>query len=270
MSIMRLGNGDFGISLAGCPDPAERDLSGWPATNWFQGLELTGRMLDQPWINHFFARKRLTRVDVTELMPTSITREIAGQRPGIIADFKRQFARMLEQFTALPIDSVTMDCGLDEAAESEEYARKLELFLRGMGLDLYRLKVRLALPVRIPEYRPDYTKFCLELRDRLMLPSLGFTADLYPHELGVDFHPEELLRWLRFDLASVRFFYEPDLGNRLVAKSVSPWLKYLRQIGFSGMVTFCPRVKHADQLLQEADSLRELVSSPEQEVAVTP
>jgi len=251
----------YALSLAGCPEPTEREMAAFPAAAWYNGLELTGRLIDQHWINNFFSRKRIKQINVTDLMPSSITRGIAIQRPGIVADFKHQFSRIMGNFKAVPVDCVAVDFSLDEAGESNDYRQKLELFLRGFGLDLYMLNVRLAMPVRIPEYREGYAQLCLELRDRLMLPSICFTADIYPHELGKDVQPEELLRWLRFDLGTVRFFYEPEIGNHLVPALIEPWLKYLYAIGFAGMITFCPRVRNVDQLLQEADSLRELLGT---------
>lgn len=251
----------YGISLADTPEPEARELGLLPVGNGSFGLEISGRFIERYGRESCLKRGRLTAINVTDLMPSSITRGIAVQRPGIIADFKRQFTQLLGGSGTAPIDCAIVDFGLDEAMESKEYALQLDNFLRGLAMELHLLQVRLALPVRIPEYRADFTRHCLALRDRVMLPSLTFAVDIHPHELGKEFDPAGLLRWLRFDIGTVRFCYEPAIGNHLVGKAIRPWIDYLRQIGFNGMVTFCPRTGRFEQLIQEVANLRELIRS---------
>ena len=95
--------------------------------------------------------------------------------------------------------------------------------------------------------------------NNLVINNIAFSLDIHPHELaGKEFSPENILRMLRFDIGIVRFIYEPEIGNHLVPKALTPWLDYLHHIAYHGDIIFCPAGGDAELFEQEYYNISQL------------
>lgn len=249
----------FGFSFAHGPELSAVEISQLTAIRGFCG-EIPGRMMDMKKALHLLRKKGFFRFNASEVISTGVTRSIAMQNGNIVGDFKRQLVSMIKE-SPVTFDCAILDLGLEEAVHDDVICAALFRLLQGMALDMEVIGCKIALPVRIPYWNDGLAEFCLALRNKLMLPQLCFSIDIYPHELaGHDVDPAQLLRWLKFDIGTVRFFYEPETGNHLVAKAIEPWLKFLCTTAFNGQVTFCPRCKSAELMGHELAAVRELVN----------
>ncbi len=249
----------FGFSLAYGPDMTLAEIAQLPSGRGLNA-EVPGRFLEMKKALHALRRKGWGKFNAGEVISANVTRGIAVQNDNIIRDFKREFFRLLNT-AGLPVECAMVDLGLDEALHDAAFLAALTRLLRGMAMDLHMANVRVALPFRIPNWNDGFSEFCLALRNQLMLPQLCFSIDIHPHEIaGEAIAPAELLRWLKFDLGAIRFFYEPETGNHLVSKAITPWLDFLATTAFEGQVTFCPRCQSVEILAHEVAAIRELVT----------
>jgi hypothetical protein len=250
-------NISYGISLAACGSAPRGGIKNLPRC--FELLELPGHMLDDINLFRQLSMSTVGAVNITELIDNSVSASIAMQSDKIILDFKRQISKRLGAMN-FPVDSVIMDMGLAEAFENEECKNKLAGLIRELAMSLHILDVKLALPLRIPGCDDTFMRFCLDFKRELMTPWLCFSADIHPHELGKTFVPEEILRWIRFDIAVLRVHYEPETGNRLVDKAIKPWLEFLSESAFEGKVVFSPHCSDMNTWISETENIAELIS----------
>lgn len=253
---------NYGISLGHCH--AYGDLiRGGGLNKFFQGLEISGRALENKLAMDSFRKKPLKYRHLVELMPPSVTRGISDQKPGIVKGFKEQFELSLEKLSYLGIEAIVVDFGLETAFSNPEFRAACLTLIKSFSHILYNRKMMLFLPVRIPFLDPEFPEFLLAFVKDLMCPAVRLSLNIYPHELIKGFSPEDLLRWFRFDIGVVRMIYEPEMGNRLVEKLILPWRDYLDQnMNFSKM-TFCPRISDKDYFLEEMDKLKEMLLNME-------
>lgn len=247
----------FGISFLYCPSGSV--LSSF-RYDLFPGAELPESMMSSPGRPSGMNILNFKKVHFSELIPNSVSRAIVAQNEKIKAGFKEEVRRLIKTAAGLSAKSISMDFGIENAAVDDNYRAELIRLLRAIEPDLYRHNVKLLLPVRIPLLPGTNPEDYISLKRELMCPDIHFLIDIHPHELaGKSVNLHEMLHWLKFDIQAVRFFYEPDTGNRLVEKLLTPWLECLRKFFFDGCVLFCPAASKIDVFEMEIGHLEKLV-----------
>ena len=100
-----------------------------------------------------------------------------------------------------------------------------------------------------------------EVWKRFRHPRLKLAVDLHIHECAG--HEAELVRFLetwRFDIGVLRFHYEPELGNRLVAKHLIDYIRPLSRYGMPLTVLAAPVCIQRTALNGELAIVHQLVS----------
>ena len=247
----------FGISFLYCPAGVALHSFRY---DLFPGAELPESMMSTSARPAGMNILSFKKIHFTELVPSGVSRAIVAQNENIKAGFKEEVQRLIKIAAGLSAKSISMDFGIENALTDDDYRRELIRLLRAIEPDLFRYKVKLLLPVRIPMLPGIKPEDCLSLKRELMCPDIHFLVDIHPHELaGKSVNLHELLHWLKFDILTVRFFYEPDTGNRLVEKLLAPWLEYLKKYFFEGCVLFCPAASKIDVFETEIAYLEKLV-----------
>ncbi len=95
-----------------------------------------------------------------------------------------------------------------------------------------------------------------------MCPNIGFVLSVHPHELaGREFKPAEMLHWLRFDTRMIHFVYEPETGNRLVSRLITPWTELRREFRLDLPCLVLPLMSRPETLEHELPILKDLFST---------
>lgn len=245
----------FGISLLHMPPDHPLPLLGA-----FDAVELPGSLL-----NPSLAVDKLPPLFFFNgLMPSELTRDIAIHPDRLKTYFLQQMAMLLETAGRLGSAGVIVDFGLENCFHDPLRRRENAALIRRLTADLLRTGQKLLLPVRVPflpeagESSEPYLSFLNEL----MCPNIGFAVDVHPHELaGRELDLAEILHWLRFDVQLVHFIYEPETGNRLVAKLLSPWVELGH--GFHRELPFLvlPLMSRGETVENELPILKDLFST---------
>ncbi len=249
---------NYGISFSSCNQIPSNVVIQLPQL--FSAVELPGHLVENRELFNTLRKMNVLSLNISELIDNAVSGSIAGQSERIKSDFKRQFRERIQNI-GYPVDSVIMKLGVEEAIINEQFRGKVIKLIKELAMTLHSLNVTLAVPVRIPSTEKEFPQFILNLKTEVMVPQVKFSIDVHPHELGRDFDPEKLLRWLKFDIGIFRLFYEPETGNRLVGKAVKPWINFLCKTAFDGTILFCPRCPDAEAVIREAGNLTELIAS---------
>lgn len=247
----------FGISFLYCPGGAALHTFRY---DLFPGAELPESMMSQEMRPAGMDMLNFKKIHFSELMPNGVSRAIVAQGEKIKAGFKDEMQRLIRIAAGLNAETISMDFGIENAVTDDNYRRELIRLLRAIEPDLYRHEIELLLPVRIPLLPGMSTEDYLSIKRELMCPDIHFLVDIHPHELvGKSVNLHELFRWLKFNIKTVRFFYEPETGNRLVEKLLTPWLDCLKKNFFEGCVLLCPASSKIDVFETEIAYLEKLV-----------
>ena len=247
----------FGISFLYCPGGAALHTFRY---DLFPGAELPESMMSQETRPAGMDMLNFKKIHFSELMPNGVSRAIVAQGEKIKAGFKDEMQRLIRIAAGLNAETISMDFGIENAVTDDNYRRELIRLLRAIEPDLYRHEIELLLPVRIPLLPGMTTEDYLSIKRELMCPDIHFLVDIHPHELvGKSVNLHELFRWLKFNIKTVRFFYEPETGNRLVEKLLTPWLDCLKKNFFEGCVLLCPASSKIDVFETEIAYLEKLV-----------
>lgn len=247
----------FGISFLYCPGGAALHTFRY---DLFPGAELPESMMSQEMRPAGMDLLNFKKIHFSELMPNGVSRAIVAQGEKIKAGFKDEMQRLIRIAAGLNAETISMDFGIENAVTDDNYRRELIRLLRAIEPDLYRHEIELLLPVRIPLLPGMATEDYLSIKRELMCPDIHFLVDIHPHELvGKSVNLHELFRWLKFNIKTVRFFYEPETGNRLVEKLLTPWLDCLKKNFFDGCVLLCPASSKIDVFETEIAYLEKLV-----------
>ena len=247
----------FGISFLYCPGGAALHTFRY---DLFPGAELPESMMSQETRPAGMDLLNFKKIHFSELMPNGVSRAIVAQGEKIKAGFKDEMQRLIRIAAGLNAETISMDFGIENAVTDDNYRRELIRLLRAIEPDLYRHEIELLLPVRIPLLPGMTTEDYLSIKRELMCPDIHFLVDIHPHELvGKSVNLHELFRWLKFNIKTVRFFYEPETGNRLVEKLLTPWLDCLKKNFFEGCVLLCPASSKIDVFETEIAYLEKLV-----------
>ncbi len=246
----------FGISLLHMPsDYPLPQLNGV-----FDAVELPGALLN----SSLSVNKLPPLFYFNGLMPGELTRDIAVHSTRIQAYFLQQMAVLLESAGQLGAAGVVVNFGLESCFGDPARRRENIALIRRLTADLLRTGQTLLLPVRIP-FMPeagDSAEPYLCFLNELMCPNIGFVLSVHPHELaGREFKPAEMLHWLRFDTRMIHFVYEPETGNRLVSRLITPWTELRREFRLDLPCLVLPLMSRPETLEHELPILKDLFST---------
>ncbi len=230
----------------------------------FSLLELPGFMLSPlskkqlklsyPHISELFFR---------DMLDPAVSREITTQSDSIQSDLKLCLRKLISEADDINSSGVLLDFAIERSFEKPVLEEKIRDFINSFSNSLYHSNNKLLLPVRVPLL--DSVKSpeqYLDFLKKQMLPQAGFSIDVHPHELaGKEFSPLEIMKWLKFDTVLLRFVYEPEIGNRLVRKSIEPWIEYSKNHYDKLKIVFAPVFKHLETIENEINLFEELISS---------
>lgn len=210
--------------------------------------------LSYPYISELFFR---------DMLNPSVSREIITQSSSIQNDLKLYLRKLITEAGNINSSGILLDFAIERSFENPDLSEKLKTFINSFSHSLYHSKNKLLLPVRVPLLESVKSpEQYLDFLKKQMLPQAGFSIDIHPHELaGKDFSPEEIMKWLEFDTVLLRFVYEPETGNRLVRKSIEPWIEYSRKHYDKLKIVFAPVFKHLETVENEINLFEQLISS---------
>ena len=209
--------------------------------------------LSYPHISELFFR---------DMIDPAVSREIISQSESIQNDLKIYLRKLITEADGINSSGILLDFAVERSFENPVLAEKLRTFINSFSNSLYHSDNKLLLPVRVPLLESVKSpEQYLEFLKKQMLPQAGFSIDVHPHELaGKDFSPLEIMKWLEFDTVLLRFVYEPETGNRLVRKSIEPWIEYSKNHYDKLKIVFAPVFKHLETIENEINLFEELIS----------
>lgn len=227
-------------------------------------LELPGIMLEpleQGKINPDYPN--ITELYFSDLLDSAVSREIISQNESIQDDFKELLRKLIAEAASLKSSGIFADFAIENSFNDMFEGDKVKNFIKSMAHALYNFEQRLLFPVRIPLIESVTSpEQYLEFIKKLMIPQAAFSLDIHPHELaGKDFSPETILKWLQFDTIMLRFIYEPETGNRLVKKSITPWIEHSEKHTKQLKIVFAPVFRQPDTLENEINLFEQLISN---------
>jgi hypothetical protein len=198
--------------------------------------------------------------NLTDILPKSVSREIPLQSKAIKVEFSELLIKTFGKIRPFGMSSLTIDFGLDDCREdATNYEQQVD-FLKSLAPHLYRNEVKTRLPVRVPRVSeapatrvPDF------IRDS-MCGLFRVELNVHPHEI-LNSPPLDHIAEFRFLMDSIAFVYEPEAGNFLVEKLLSPWFGALNDILFEGDIVFKPLVSTWESLDDAVDGLIDLIKS---------
>lgn len=198
-------------------------------------------------------------ISITDIAPPSIAGEMPEQGSKIIEDFIENIRIALYDMDKLGINSCSLNIGFENLFANEEKRDKTVQLLKRITPFLFDKKINLSLPVRVPagsdinpEYFPAFTR-------EIMSPWVKLAINIHPHEIKNQKTPEEMLKPFRFQMHSVHFIYEPEAGNFLVPKLMTPWFELLEKYQFSGQVIFVPRTSNISIFSRETERITSIL-----------
>jgi hypothetical protein len=207
----------------------------------------------------------ITELYFRELVEPTVSREIFSQTTAIRDGLKSHLREIIEATGNIKGSGIMLDFGIERSfynTGNTGLTGKISSFINGLSYSLYHSGIKLLLPVRIPlPEELDSAEPYLEFLKQLMLPQVGFSVDIHPHELaGKKFSPSDVMRWLEFDTMLLRFVYEPQTGNRLVHKSLQPWLEACREHCGKLRMVLAPLSRDRENIENELNLLAQLIS----------
>jgi hypothetical protein len=231
--------------------------------NCFSLLELPGFML-QPLRQKklCLSYPHISELYFRDLLDPAVSREIIEQPVSLQNDLKSHLVKLIADADYINSSGFMIDFDIERGFENSGVSVKIRDFIKTFSYFLYNSDNKLLLPVRVPLL--DSVKSAeqyLEFIKKQMLPEIGFSIDIHPHELaGKNFSPAEVMKWLRFDTIMLRFVYEPSTGNRLVSKSFEPWVKYMKKRCSELRIFFSPVFRNLENVENEINLFEQLVS----------
>ena len=210
--------------------------------------------LSYPHISELFFR---------DLIDPGVSREIITQSTSIQNDLQLHLRTLIAEAGDISCSGIMLDFAIERSFENPDFSEKIRKFINSFNHSLYHSKNKLLLPVRVPLLESVKSpEQYLDFLKKQMLPQAGFSIDVHPHELaGKDFSPKKIMKWLEFDTVLLRFVYEPETGNRLVRKSIEPWIEYSRNHHDKLKIVFAPVFKHLETIENEINLFEQLISS---------
>ncbi|MFA6714858.1 MAG: hypothetical protein WCS27_05740 [Victivallaceae bacterium] len=205
---------------------------------------------------------RISELFFRDMLDPTVSREIITQPVSIRNDLKSHLCKLVSEAGRLHSSGILLDFAVERGFENPELATVFKEFISSFSHSFYHSGCKLLFPVRVPFPEPvKSAEQYLEFLKHQMLPQAGFSIDVHPHELaGKNFSPDEVMRWLEFDTVLLRFVYEPETGNRLVGRSLEPWIEYFRRRSLELRIVFAPVFRNPEIIENEINLFEQLIS----------
>ena len=209
--------------------------------------------------NNFIPREEI----VSDLITASIVRGIIDQPIELKRDLSTKLA---QKINSLPEKNrkIIIDFDLESAFLNQDYADNLCELLKILYQQLNRSK-QLIIPLRIPATDSGIYQFVAKLINRLTFP-VGICLDINPHELTGDFSYFGNLRWIKFDIQTVRVKYEPLLGNKLKQTALQPIADFLKEFWYDKSLIISPMNLKGESFENEIRNVIAIVDSIQQNI----
>ena len=92
-----------------------------------------------------------------------------------------------------------------------------------------------------------------------MNPNLKLAIEIHPHEFRKKQNPVDVLKPFKYKIGMFSFIYEPEAGNYLVDKLLTPWLDALQDLSYSGVIVFAPLTSKPEVFSRELIELTDLI-----------
>ena len=218
----------FGLSL----NPGAGGAAALPELpEIFEMLELPGSVLETPEALHrYLKREEFTHCDFRDLIPARLSREVTGESRAIVTEYKEQLRKLLLLARDFGAQGVGIDPDWEVLSTDHAATAVWNDILRATAGDRALAGVTLRIPIRIPGASGRAAAEMLPWLHRLANYRLAPVPDINPHELlnrKIDW--DAVLEPFRFEVDTVRFCYESELGNRLLYSHVAAILQCLRR-----------------------------------------
>lgn len=229
----------------------------------FEDIELPGNWVENSDLPNLLENSFLNVTSVTNLIESSVAASIADYNDTIRNGFTEKVCLLINRLENIQAYKFTINTGIETVFSDHSKILNRSTLLQKIAPHLYRKNIQMNIPVRLPSAseRPK-GKFVTFLRDT-MCGNIKLAINIHPHEAIKQSTPVEILEEFRYFLDTVTFVYEPETGNMLVEKVITPWLDALKGLNFCGPVIFRPRVSSLDNLAVSLKNLSKMIQSKE-------
>jgi len=198
-------------------------------------------------------------LSVLDIIPEHFAAEVPMQNKTIIRNFINNFDSLLDQLVRLKINSCSLNLNLENAFKIHEKEIAAVELLKKISPYLIRKNISMLLPVRIPSvFSVDFEKYSFFHRN-IMNPNMKLSIEIHPHEFRIKQNPLEVLKPFKYKIGMFSFIYEPEAGNYLVDKLLTPWLDALQELSYNGIIVFAPLTAKPEVFSRELTKLTDLI-----------
>ena len=195
---------------------------------------------------------------VNDLTTPNISREVATQTRSIIDNFLIHFKNNIKISNEFNVQQCSINIAPENDFKNPERREKKIALLKRLSPILIENNITLLLPVRFPmEDSVNIDDYIIFLRDA-MSPNIKLSLNIHPHEVKDIGIIAQSISQIRYLLSSITFIYEPETGNSLVEKLISPWLEELNKILFNHPICILPRTTSNTTFNKELEKIAKL------------
>lgn len=198
----------------------------------FEYLELSGELAaEAAWLqkNHPVVQE-FTRLDFRNIMPAALSGVLTDQSPVIVHEYKKKLREMFALAAQCGASYVSIDPDWESVFEHEERVEVLNDLLRSTAGDREYYNLTLLIAVRVPGSGALHIQESLKLLNKLSSYRVKLVLDINPHELlKSQIQWQTLLAPFRFEVESVRFCYNSELGNKLLYAHIAAMVEAMQR-----------------------------------------
>ncbi len=203
--------------------------------------------------NILFLSKYMKRIDVVDLIPSHISKNIQTQNIQMQKDFITNIDDTLTKLNnIIDINSFSMHFADNNIEETLNIIKKLYPLIS-------HYDKKMLIPLRLPFTKNDIDKYYSNILQQIMHPKILLSLDINPHEFSKEFNIYEKLKLLNFHIGKVRIIYEPQTGNQLTVHILDKILSYLSKIGYNDYIFFVPKVSEYDFFIEETIKIKKIL-----------
>ncbi len=169
-------------------------------------------------------------------------------------DFLASVEDWLRKIIANRSQGLVLNVDWEAALKYPEYVAKLKKFFNFIAGILYDSPARLLLVMRFPAADGENLERYFPIYEQLRVPGSALAFELHVHEcvkyhLAVD---SWCSNWA-FETALIRFFYEPEVGNRPTPALITPVVNRFKSLALKPDLALAPLCSSSEKLMAEID-----------------